>query len=73
MHDYDFYNAEKLVDNLLLNGTIRFGRSDKDFFDECGFCLENIQLSSFENEQSIKNSKYWFTEPHQTKSFNDFV
>ena len=73
LHDYDFYNAEKLADNFLLNVKNRVGRSDNDFFIKCGYSLENIQPPPFKNEQPIKNSRYWSTVPHQTKSFNDFV
>ena len=73
MHDYGFYNAEKLVDDFLLNVKNRGGRSDNDFFIKCGFSLENIQPSPFENEQPDKNSRYWSRELVQTKSFNDFV
>ena len=40
-HDYDFYNAEKLVDDFLLNVNNRVGRSGNDFFIKCGFSLEN--------------------------------
>ena len=72
-HAYDFYNAEKLVEDFLLNVKNKVGRSDNDFFIKCGFSLENIQSSPIENEQPIKNSRYWSTEPYQTKSLNDFV
>ena len=72
-HDYNFYNAEKLVDDFLLNVKNRVGRSDNIFFIKCVFSLENIQLSPIENEQLIKNSRYRSTESHQTKLFNDFV
>ena len=71
--DYDFYNAEKLVDDFLLNVKNRVGRSDNDFFIKNDFSLENIQPFPFKNEQSIQNSRYWSTEPHQTKYFNNFV
>ena len=35
--------------------------------------MENIQPSPIENEQPIKNSRYWLTEPYQTKPVNDFT
>ena len=73
LHDYDFYNAEKLVEDFLLNVKNKVGRSDNDVFIRCGFSLKNIQPSSIENEQPIKNSRYWSTEPYQTKSCNVFV
>ena len=57
-HDYDFYNAEKLVDDSLLNVKTRFEGLITDFFVKCGFSLENVQRSPIENEQPIKNSRY---------------
>ena len=69
--DYDFFNAEKLVKDSLLNVKNKLGRSDN--FIKCGFSLENIQPFPVENKQPIKHFRYWSTEPYQTKSFNDFV
>ena len=57
----------------MLNVKNKVERSDNDFFVRCGFSLENIRLSPIENEQPIKNSRYWSTESYQTKSCNDFV
>ena len=72
--DYDFYNSEKLIDDFLLNFKSRIRRStDGDFFIKCGFSLENVQPSFFENEAPIVNSGYWFTKVCQTKSFNDYI
>ena len=51
----------------------RAGKFNSDFFIKCGFSFENIQPLPIENEQPIKNSRYWLTEVHQTKSFNDFI
>ena len=63
-HDYDFDNAEMLVDSFLLNVTNRVEKSDSNFFIKCGFSLKNIQLSAFENKEPIKNFRHWSTEPH---------
>ena len=71
--DYDFYNAEKLVEEFLLNVKNRVTRYNVDFFIKCHFSLENIQPSPVENDHPIKNFRYWSTEPYQTKSFNDFI
>ena len=35
--------------------------------------LENIQAGETDDNQTLKNSRYWSTEAIQTKSFNDFV
>ena len=66
-------NTEKLADKFLLNVKNRVGRSNSDFFIKCGFPLENIQPSPIENEQPIKNSRYWSTEVHQIRLFNGFL
>ena len=44
LHDYDFYNAEKLVEYFLLNVKNEVGRSDNNFFIRCSFSLENNRL-----------------------------
>ena len=72
LHDYDFYNAEKLVHDFLLNVKNRIGRSSSNFLIKCGFSLATFNRP-IENEQPIKNSRYWKTEPHQTKLLNDFI
>ena len=56
--DYDFYNAERLVDEFLLNVKNIVTRSSVEFFIKCGFSLENIQPSPVANDQPIKNSRY---------------
>ena len=72
-HDYDFYSAEKLVDEFLSNVKNRVLRSNVDFFIKCGFSLENIQPSPVENDAPIKKLRYWSTGPYETKSFNDYI
>ena len=42
-----------MVDDFLLNVKNRIKRSDIDFIIMCGFSLENIQPSLFENEEPI--------------------
>ena len=70
---YDFYNSESLVDEFLFNVKIRIPRSDTDIVVRCGFSLENIQPPIGDYDQPLKVSRYWSTDPIQTKSFNDFV
>ena len=43
------------------------------FFIRCGFSLENIQAKLTDDDQPLKNSRYWSTEAIQTKAFNGFV
>ena len=74
LQDSEFYNSEKLVDKFLLNIKSRIRRSaEGDFIIKCGFSLENVQPSPFENEVLVVNSRYWSTESYQTKSFNDQI
>ena len=70
---YDFLNYERLGDERLWNVKIKIERSNADFFKRCLFLLENIQSPSTDDEQPLKGSRYWLTEPIQIKSFNDFV
>ena len=67
------FNSEKLADEFLLNVKNRVERSNSDFSIKCGFPLENIQPSPIENEQPIRNSRYWSTEVHQIRLFNGSI
>ena len=51
-HNYDFYNAEKLVDELLSNVKNKVLRSDVDFFIKCGFLWKYSTLSCRERRRS---------------------
>ena len=70
---YDFHNSESVVDEFLFNVKNRIQRSNVEFFIRSGFSLENVQSALDEYNESLKNSRYWTTDPIQTKSFNDFV
>ena len=70
---YDFFNSEKLVDKLLLSVKGKIFCSNTDFYIRCGFSLENMQVPLTDDDVPPTNSRYWSTEPIQTKSFNDFV
>ena len=59
---------------FLLNVKSRIRRSaEGDFIIKCGFSLENVQPSPFENEAAIVNSRYWSTEVYQTTLFYDYI
>ena len=70
---YDFHNSESVVDEFLFNVKNRIQRSNVEFFIRSGFSLENVQSAPDEYNEPLKNSRYWTTDPIQTKSFNDFV
>ena len=60
--------------DFLLNVKSRIRRSTEDgFIIKCGFSIENVRPSPFENEASIVNFRYWSTEVYQTKSFIDYI
>ena len=48
-------------------------RSNVEFLIRSGFSLENIQSMLDDYNEPLKNSRYWTTDPIQTKSFNDYV
>ena len=70
---YDFYNSESIVDEFLFNVKNKIQRSNVDFLIRSGFSLENIQSAVDDFNEPLKNSRYWTTDPIQTKSFNDYV
>ena len=70
---YNFHNSESVVDEFLFNVKNRIQRSNAEFFIRSGFSLENVQSALDEYNEPLKNSRYWTTDPIQTKSFNDFV
>ena len=70
---YDFHNAEKLVDEFLKVVSRRIKRSNEYFLIRGGFSIENFQPTLDNYNETLKNTKYWSTEPIETKSFNEFV
>ena len=70
---YDFFNSEKLVDEYLLSVKSKMFCTNTNFYIRCGFSLENMQAPLTDDDVPLTNSRYWSTEPIQTKSFNDFV
>ena len=70
---YDFHNAEKLVDEFLKGLAKKIKRSNEYFLIRGGFSIENLQPTLDNYDEPLKNTKYWSTEPIETKSFNEFV
>ena len=70
---YDFFDSEKLVDEFLLLVKGKIFRSSNGFYIRCGFSLENMKAPLTDHDVLLTNSRYWSTEPVQTKSFNDFL
>ena len=70
---YDFHNSESIVDEFLFDVKNKIQRSNVNFLIRSGFSLENIQSAVDDFNEPLKNSRYWTTDPIQTKSFNDYV
>ena len=48
-------------------------RYDNDVLIRAGFSIENVQQALDNYSEPLLQSRYWTSEPIQTKSFNDFV
>ena len=48
-------------------------RYENDVLLRAGFSIENVQQALDNYSEPLKQTRYWSTEPIQTKSFNDFV
>ena len=70
---YNFFNSEKLVNEFLSSVKTKIFRSNTDSYIRGGFSLGNMQATLTDDYVLLTNSRYWSTEPIQTKSFNDFV
>ena len=71
--DYDFFNSEQVANDFLFNVKGKIEKSSADFLIRCGFSLQNIQSSSEGFVTPLRSSRYWSTNPIQSKSFNDFI
>ena len=70
---YDFFNSEKVVDDFLSNVRRKIKRTNEYFLIRCGFSIENFQPVLDSYSEPLKDTRYWSTDPIETKSFNDFV
>ena len=71
--DYDFFDSVAVVDNFLAQVKNVTQRYDNDVLIRAGFSIENIQQALDNYSEPLVQTRYWSTEPIQTKSFNDFV
>ena len=70
---YDFFNSERVVDDFLSNVRRKIKRTNEYFLIRCGFSIENFQPVLDSYNEPLKDTRYWSTDPIETKSFNDFV
>ena len=71
--EYDFFDPVALVDKFLGQVEKSVVRYDNDVLIRAGFSIENIQQPLDNYSEPLLQTRYWSTEPIQTKSFNDFV
>ena len=71
---YDFYDSEALVDSFLAQVKHLVPQNDIDMLIRAGFSIENIQpIVNDDYSKPLTQTRYWSTEPFQSKSVNDFV
>ena len=70
---YDFFDSVAVVDSFLAQVKNVMQRYENDVLLRAGFSNENVQQALDNYSESLFQTKYWSTEPIQTKSLNDFV
>ena len=71
--DYDFFDPIAVVDKFLGKVKRSVQRYDNDVLIRAGFSIENIQQPLDNYSEPLLQTRYWSTEPLQSKSFNDFI
>ena len=70
---YDFFDSVAVVDKFLAQVKNVMQRYESDVLLRAGFSIENVQQALDNYSEPLTQTRYWSTEPIQTKSFNDFV
>ena len=70
---YDFFDSVAVVDSFLAQVKNVIQNYKNDVLLRAGFSIENVQQALDNYSEPLFVTKYWTTEPIQTKSFNDFV
>ena len=70
---YNFFDSVAVVDSFLAQIKRLVKRYDNDVLIRMGFSIENVQQALDNYSEPLVQTRYWSTEPIQTKSFNDFV
>ena len=71
--DYDFFDPIAVVDSFLAQFKRLVQRYDNDVLIRAGFSIENVQQALDNYSEPLVQTRYWSTEPLQSKSFNDFI
>ena len=70
---YNFFDSVAVVDSFLAQIKRLVKRYDNDVLIRMGFSIENVQQALDNYSEPLVQTRYWSTEPIQSKSFNDFV
>ena len=70
---YDFFDSVAVVDSFLAQIKNYVPRFNNDVLIRAGFSIENVQQALNDYLEPLVQTRYWSTEPLQTKSFNDFI
>ena len=70
---YDFFDSVAVVDSFLARVKKSVQRYDNDVLIRAGFSIENVQQALDNYSEPLVQTRYWSTDPIQTKSFNDFI
>ena len=71
--DYDFFDPIAVVDSFLAQVKRLVQRYDNEVLIRAGFSIENVQQALDNYSEPLVQTRYWSTEPLQSKSFNDFI
>ena len=70
---YNFFDSVAVVDSFLAQIKRLVKRYDSNVLIRMGFSIENVQQALDNYSEPLVQTRYWSTEPIQSKSFNDFV
>ena len=70
---YDFFDSVAVVDSFLAQIKNYVPRYNNDVLIRAGFSIENVQQVLNDYLEPLVQTRYWSTEPLQTKCFNDFI
>ena len=70
---YDFFDSVAVVDSVLAQVKNVIQNYKNNVLLRAGFSIENVQQALDNYSEPLFVTKYWTTDPIQTKSFNDFV
>ena len=70
---YDFFDSVTVVEDFLNTVKNEIHRYSGGVLVRAGFSIENIQQTLDNYTEPLIETRYWSTEPIQTKSLNDFV